>query len=59
MSEKIRGTWAVSRQPTKYLMMIHGKVVVYTLQQVSGEKAAWEFVADEKPGFSFNVIIPV
>jgi nucleoside-diphosphate-sugar epimerase len=31
---------------------------VYAASKVSGEKAAWKFVADEKPCFSFNVIIP-
>jgi len=31
---------------------------VYAASKVLGEKAAWKFVADEKPGFSFNVIIP-
>lgn len=31
---------------------------VYGASKVLGEKAAWKFVKDEKPGFVLNVVVP-
>ncbi|KAL8388718.1 hypothetical protein RB599_010056 [Gaeumannomyces hyphopodioides] len=31
---------------------------VYAASKVMGEKAAWEFIEQEKPGFTLNVVLP-
>ncbi|KII83904.1 hypothetical protein PLICRDRAFT_118643 [Plicaturopsis crispa FD-325 SS-3] len=31
---------------------------VYALSKTEGEKAAWKFVKEEKPGFVFNAVLP-
>lgn len=32
--------------------------IVYAASKTEGERSAWKWVAENKPGFEFNVVIP-
>jgi nucleoside-diphosphate-sugar epimerase len=49
--ESTREAWAEPHAPEK-------AYVVYGASKAEAEKAAWQFVAEEKPGFVFNTVCP-